>query len=292
MAPALAAYLAWGLFPLFFNALRSAGPMEVIAWRVAGSAVVLLAFVAVTGGLGDTLRSLRDRRRLLTFLATTLLISSNWLLFIWSVTNGHVLETSLGYFVNPLVNVLLGVVFLKERLDGRQWGAVGLAALGVAWLVVTLGRLPWISLSLAVTFAGYGLLRKTARIDAVKGLLVETALLAPAAAAYLAWLSRTGAGHFGDSTRMTVLLLLAGPLTALPLVWFAMGVQRLRLSTMGLLQYVSPTLQFLLAVLVFREPFSRDYAVAFALIWTSLALYTVDALRKLRNSASLRATSS
>jgi len=186
----------------------------------------------------------------------------------------------MGYFMNPLVTILLGVVFLKEGLDRRQKFAVGLAAVGVVWLVVTHGKLPWISLVLAVTFALYALLRKKARIDAVAGLLVETSFLAPLAVGWLVWLWWRGEAHFGTSTGMSALLLSAGAVTALPLVWFTLGVHRLRLSTMGILQYVAPTLQFLLAVLAYREPFGAAQAVTFVFIWAGLALYTVDAIGK------------
>jgi len=279
---ALSAYLAWGLSPIYFKALRPSGPLEILSWRVVAS-VALLGIMTVAMGRGaEVARSLSDRRRALTFVATTLLISCNWVLYIWSVNSGHLLEASMGYFMNPLVTILLGVVFLKEGLDRRQKFAVGLAAVGVAWLVVTHGKLPWISLVLAVTFALYALLRKKARIDAVAGLLVETSLLAPLALGWLLWLWWRGEAHFGTSTGMSVLLMSAGAVTALPLVWFTLGVHRLRLSTIGILQYVAPTLQFLLAVLAYREPFGAAQAVTFVFIWAGLVLYTVDAIGKAR----------
>ncbi len=213
---ALSAYLAWGLSPIYFKALRPSGPLEILSWRVVAS-VALLGVMTVGMGRGaEVARSLSDRRRALTFVATTLLISCNWVLYIWSVNSGHLLEASMGYFMNPLVTILLGVVFLKEGLDRRQKFAVGLAAVGVVWLVVTHGKLPWISLVLAITFALYALLRKKARIDAVAGLLVETALLAPLALGWLVWLWWRGEAHFGTSTGMSVLLLSAGAVTALP----------------------------------------------------------------------------
>lgn len=279
---ALAAYLAWGLSPVYFKALRPTGPLEILSWRVVAS-VALLAVMTVAMRRGaEVARSIRDGRRALTFVATTLLVSANWLLYIWSVNSGHLLEASMGYFMNPLVTILLGVVFMGEGLDRLQRVAVGLAAAGVAWMVVAHGRLPWISLTLAVTFALYTLLRKKAHIDAVAGLLVETSLLAPLAAGWLLWLHARGEGHFGTTVGMSVLLASAGAVTALPLVWFTLGVHQLRLSTVGLLQYVAPTLQFSLAVLVYREPFGRTQAMTFALIWAGLALYTVDAIRKAR----------
>ncbi len=250
-----------------------------------GSVVLLGAWVLAVGQPAEVLRAIADRRRAATFAATTALISCNWILYIWAVNGGHVLEASLGYFVNPLVNVLLGVVFLREALNRRQALAVGLAAAGVAWLVASHGRFPWISLTLAGTFGLYGLLRKKAGIDAVTGLLVETALLAPLATAWLVWLAARGEEHFGSSLDLSALLLAAGVVTAVPLVWFAVGVHRLRLSTMGILQYVAPTLQFALAVGLYREPFAPAQAVTFALVWASLALYTADAISRARREA-------
>ena len=281
---ALSAYLAWGLSPIYFKALRPSGPFEILSWRVVASVALLGVMTVAMGRWGEVARSLSDRRRALTFVATTLLISCNWILYIWSVNSGHLLEASMGYFMNPLVTILLGVVFLKEGLDRRQKFAVGLAAVGVVWMVVAHGRLPWISLVLAVTFALYALLRKKARIDAVAGLLVETSFLAPLALGYLAWLWWRGEAHFGTSTGMSVLLLSAGAVTALPLVWFTLGVHQLRLSTIGILQYAAPTLQFLLAVLAYREPFDAAQAVTFVFIWAGLALYTVDAIGKARRN--------
>ncbi len=282
LAYALAAYLAWGLSPVYFKALRPTGPLEILSWRVVASVALLGAMTVVMGRGAEVARSLRDRRRVLTYVATTLLISLNWILYIWSVNSGHLLEASMGYFMNPLVTILLGVVFLKEGLDRLQAFAVALAAVGVGWMVVAHGRLPWISLTLALSFALYTLLRKQARIDAVAGLLVETSLLAPLAAGWLGWLWWRGEAHFGTSTGMSVLLLSAGAVTALPLVWFGLGVHRLRLSTVGLLQYVAPTMQFTLAVVAYREPFGSTQAVTFAFIWTGLAIYTADAIGKAR----------
>jgi chloramphenicol-sensitive protein RarD len=214
------------------------------------------------------------------FGATTALISGNWLLYIWAVNSGHLLEASLGYFVNPLVNVLLGVAFLRESLTGRQKAAVALAAAGVLWLVASFGRFPWISLALALSFGLYGLVRKKAGIGALTGLLVETALLAPLALAYL-W-SRASTGAFGSAPGTTALLVSAGVITAIPLVLFTVGVQRLRLSTMGFLQYLAPTCQFALAVWLYQEPFTPAHAVTFAFIWASLAVYSFDAVASRR----------
>lgn len=275
---ALGAYLAWGLFPIYFRALRHVPPLEVLAHRVFWSAALLGAFLAWRGGLGTAVAAAFPLRRLATLGATTLLISANWLVFIWAVSSGHILAASLGYFVTPLVNVLLGVVFLRESLSRLQLLSVLLAGAGVLWLLLGHGSSLWISLALAVTFGLYGLVRKAARIDAVGGLFVETALLAPPALIYLASRAAAGTGALGSSPGTSVLLALAGVITVLPLVWFAIGVQRLRLSTMGFVQYLTPSSQFALAVAVYREPFTHDHAVAFAFIWVSLAIYSLDAL--------------
>jgi chloramphenicol-sensitive protein RarD len=284
LAFALAAYASWGVFPVYFHALAGVPPLEVLGHRVLWSALFLSLLISLLRRWEVVAGLLRDRRRLATLVASAALVSANWLLFIWAVTSGHILESSLGYFMNPLVNVLLGVVFLREPLSRLQAGAVALATGGVLWLVVAAGHLPWISLLLALTFGAYGLVRKRSGVDPVAGLFVETLVLAPLAGLVLAWLARAGAGHFGRGTGHDLLLASSGIITALPLIWFAMGVQRLRLSTAGLLQYVSPTLQFTCAVALYGERFTRDHAVAFACIWTSLALYSGDAFRALRRA--------
>jgi chloramphenicol-sensitive protein RarD len=284
LAYGLAAYLAWGLLPLYFRALHGVPPLEILAHRIAWSVLLLAGLTSWLRRWPEVARSLATWRGRLTLLATTGLITVNWGTYIWAIHAGRVLEASLGYFINPLVNVLLGVLFLGERLSRRQQVAVWLAGLGVAALVVSAGALPWVALVLATSFGFYGLLRKQARIDAVAGLFSETALLAPAAVAGLAWLHHAGAGHLGASPGTSALLVSAGAITALPLIWFALGVQRLRLSTIGLLQYLAPTLQFSIAVFVFGERFTAAHGVAFACIWTSLALYTVDVVTALRRA--------
>jgi chloramphenicol-sensitive protein RarD len=275
---AFGAYLAWGLLPIYFKALRPLPPLEILSHRVVWSVLLLAAVVAARNGWRELAGALRGWRRLATFSGTTLLIGSNWLTYIWAVNSGQLLQASLGYFVNPLVNVLLGVVLLRESLNRRQAVAVCLAAAGVLWLVLGYGRFPWISLFLAFSFGLYGLVRKVAGIGAVSGLLVETALLAPLALAYLLSRARDGSGAFGSGWRPTLLLLAAGVITAIPLVWFTVGVQRLRLSTMGVLQYLAPSLQFALAVWLYGEPFTRAHVATFACIWVSLAIYSWDAL--------------
>jgi chloramphenicol-sensitive protein RarD len=282
LAYGLAAYLAWGLLPLYFRALHGVPPLEILAHRIAWSVLLLAALTTWLRRWPEVARPLSGWRGRATLLATTGLITVNWGVYIWAVHAGRVLEASLGYFINPLVNVLLGVLFLGERLTRRQLLAVGLAGLGVATLVASAGALPWVALVLAVSFGFYGLLRTSARIDAVAGLFSETALLAPAAVAGLLWLAARGEGHLGAAPGTSALLVAAGAVTALPLIWFALGVQRLRLSTIGLLQYLAPTMQFSIAVFVFGEPFTAAHAVAFGCIWGSLALYTFDALTALR----------
>ena len=281
LAYALAAYLSWGLLPLYFKALRPVPALEILAHRVLWSLALLAGLLAARGGWA-AFRAPFRRDKLPLLAVTTTLISVNWLVYIWAVQVGRVLEASLGYFVNPLVNVLLGVLFLGESLSGRQRAAVALAGVGVLVLVVRAGTFPWISLVLATSFGLYGLLRKRAAVDPVGGLLGETALLAPPALAYLALRAEAGTGAFGTAPGVTVLLAAAGVITALPLVWFTLGIHRLRLSTMGLLQYVAPSGQFLLAVLLYREPFGPAHAAAFVFIWASLAIYSWDAWARTR----------
>lgn len=282
---ALGAYLLWGVFPIYFKAVQAVAPTEVLAHRVLWS---LMFVAALLGAMRNWhwIRALAQPRVLKTFVASALLVSMNWLIYIWAVQAGRVVDASLGYFINPLVNVVIGAAFLHERLRPGQWVAVALAALGVAWLTWQAGQPPWIGLSLAFSFATYGLLRKTAPLGALEGLAVETALLTPLALAWLGWLAVHGgsafvnglAGQAGASPGSSVLLLLAGPITAVPLLLFAAGARRIQFATLGLLQYVGPTLQLLLGVWLYGEPFERSKAFGYALIWVALAVFTVDAL--------------
>ncbi len=282
LAYGLGAYLVWGLSPIYFKALARVPPLEILSHRIVWSALLLGGLLLARGRLGEALGPARDARRFATLAASTLLVSGNWLLYIWAVNEGRILEASLGYFVNPLVSVVLGVVFLRERLGGRQSAAVALAAGGVLWFLWRLGTLPWVSLTLAASFGVYGLVRKAARIDPVGGLFFETGLLAAPALAFLGARGAAGAGAFGSAPGTTALLALAGVVTAVPLVWFTIGVQRLRLSTMGFLQYLAPSCQLALAVAVYGEPFTAAHAVTFAAIWASLALYSADAFASRR----------
>jgi chloramphenicol-sensitive protein RarD len=286
----LAAYVSWGVFPVYFKALGGVPPAEVLAHRIVWSAALLTAAVALLGRWPLVRHAYRSGGRLL-LLASTVLIAANWLTYIWAVQAGRVMEASLGYFTNPLLSVLLGVLFLRERLRRLQVVAIALAGLGVLALVVQQGTLPWLPLTLALSFGLYGLVRKQNGLDGIGGLLAETSLLVVPALALLLLGAGDGSGAFGASTGTTLLLLAAGPVTALPLVWFAEGVKRLPLSTVGLLQYVAPTLQFACAVALYGEVFTRDHAVAFGCIWTSLAVYSVDALQAARRTEAARASS-
>lgn len=273
VAAAAGSYLIWGLFPLYFHALAGVPAPEVLAHRIVWSSVFMVLLVSVARRWGDVARQLRAPGTLPTLAASALLISTNWLVYIWAVHQGRVVEASLGYFVNPLVSVLLGVVFLHEPLSRRQGAAVALAAGGVLVMLVHAGRPPWVALTLAATFGLYGLLRKRARVDPLAGLLAEVCMLLPLAGAWLGWLWMEGTAHFGAGARQTALLGASGVVTAVPLLLFAVGVGRLRLSTVGLLQYLNPTAQLLIAVFAFGEPFGAAHLVAFGCIWASLALY-------------------
>ena len=286
VAAALAAFLWWGLSPLYFKAIQHVPVVEILAHRVLWTCVLMVPVTLAVGRWGEAMALLRRPRRLGVYAVTTLLVSVNWTLFIYAVLVGRVLEVSLGYFINPLVNVLFGLLFLGERLSRLQGLAVALAALGVAVLVAAYGQFPWIALSLAVTFALYTLVRKKNAIDPQVGLLVETALLLPLALAAVVWLGAAGLGHFGAGWTDSALLIAAGVVTGLPLVLVMHGAKRLTLSTVGLMQYVAPSLQFLLAVLVFREAFTTAHAVTFALIWIGLALFSGDGWLRYRRQSS------
>jgi chloramphenicol-sensitive protein RarD len=286
LAYAALAFVAWGLFPLYFRALATVDALEVALHRSAWSLVFVAAVLVALRRWDGIVPLLREPRRLLPFLASAVLLFGNWLLYVWAVQNGRVLEASLGYFINPLVSVALGVLVLRERLNRVQWLAVAIALAGVAWLTALLGHPPWVALALALSFGLYGLLRKTSPLGAIEGFALETLLLAPLVLPWLAWLSlQPGSGLGRGDAGLTALLVLCGPLTALPLMWFAAGARRLPLATLGLMQYLSPTLQFLVALWIFREPFDGSRLIGFVLIWLALALYSGDLLRRGRGAA-------
>lgn len=272
-------YLAWGLFPIYWKQLGGIDALELIAHRHIWSLVFVALVISAGGGWGELSAALRSRRALGWHLASGLLLTVNWLVFVWGVNHGFVLEASLGYFLVPLVNVVLGRFLLREHLRRMQWLAIACAALGVALLLVRVGRFPWIALSLAATFGTYGLLRKQSPLGPVTGLGLETLLLAPLAIGFLFWQNTAGVGALGRVGGGThALLLSAGVVTAVPLLLFSYGARRIRFSTLGLLQYITPTVQFAIGVWLYREPFSADRASAFGLIWCGLILYTVDNL--------------
>lgn len=278
----LIAFTIWGLMPLYFKAVGSVSPGEIVAHRVLWSVVFLLALLALWRGF-DGLRRLMAQPRLIGQLALSAsLTGSNWLVFVWAISENRLIEASLGYFINPLVSILLGRLVLGERMRPLQQAAVALACAGVAWRVWQVGTLPWIALFLAITFGLYGLLRKRAPVDAINGLFVETLVTAPLAIGWLIWLASRGSLQFGQDLATDALLPLAGVLTAVPLMLFAIGAQRLPLSTIGFLQYLAPSINFVLAVFLFREPFDAGQLAGFALIWAALAVYSVDMLRASR----------
>ena len=278
VAYGVAAYGLWGLFPLYWPLLKPAGAVEILAHRMVWSLAVVVAILAVTRNWA-WIRVLR-RRRLCLLTVAALLITLNWGTYIWGVNNAHVVETSLGYFINPLVSVALGVVVLGETLRRLQWVAIGIGAVAVLVLAIDYGRPPWIALVLAVTFGTYGLVKKTAGVGAVEALSVETGVMFLPALAFLGVLQASGDATFGASGGAhAVLLIGAGVVTAIPLLCFGAAANRVPLSTIGLLQYLAPVLQFLIGVLVFGEMMPASRLAGFALVWLALLLLTYDMLR-------------
>ena len=279
----ISAYLIWGLVPVFFKRIAEVPADEIIAHRVVWAMVLMTAAIGFGRGFADARRVACVPRQLARIALASALVISNWLIFVWGVNSGHILETSLGYFILPLFNVALGVLVLKERLRPLQWLAVLLAAIGVAIEAARIGGLPWISLALAATFGIYGLLRKQLPLDAASGLFLETMCMTPVALAWLAWLALSGGSHFGSGVGLLatrdLMLIATGAVTAVPLLLFAVAARRLPLHLLGFLQYLAPSITFLLAVFVYGEPLDPSRTLAFATIWTGLAVYSVDLLR-------------
>ena len=276
---AAASYILWGLFPIYFKALQAVPPVQILWHRIVWAFFFLLIVLAYRRQWSWIARVSRQPRILAGFAASALLLSVNWLIYIWSVNNDHVVDASLGYFINPLVSVLLGFLLLHERLRPTQWAAVALAAAGVAWLTAQAGHPPWIALSLGLSFGFYGLLRKTAVLGALEGLSLETFLLVPVALGYLGWLSLEHENAFTQAAMSSKFLMMAaGPITAVPLLLFAAGARRISMSTLGLLQYLAPTLQLLLGVWLYDEPFGGRRLMGYAIIWSALALYSLNGL--------------
>lgn len=276
----IGAYIWWGISPLFFKLLSNIEALEIIAHRVIWT-LLLLAGIKSLGYARNVFREkIRDTSKSIPYFLSMACLLGNWLLFTWAVIHGHVLDTSLGYFINPLLSVLVGVLFLGERLRPLQLAAVLLATLGVLQMVVRLGQLPWIALLLAVSWCIYGVIRKQAKVDAINGLALELVFGLPIAIGYLTWKQWNGTLHFGmDRPWDAMLLVLAGPITMVPLLLFGYAAQRMSLISVGILQYISPSLSFILAVFAFHEPFDNVKLLAFVCIWTALAIYTVDTVR-------------
>ncbi len=277
-------FTLWGLVPVYWHLLQAVPSQQIIAHRIIWSTVLVVAWLLLSAGTGWWKQIAAQKRALPTLALSSVAIAFNWGLYIWAINAGHVIETSLGYFINPLVSVVLGVVVLKERLRGLQWLAVGCAALGVAWLTYDAGTPPWIALGLACSFGLYGLLRKLISVDPVAGLGAESLYLFLPAIGFAVWSENGHGGGFfsGWGWKNDALLILGGAVTALPLIGFAYGVKRIPLSLVGILQYIAPSLGLLLGVFFFREPFDTAKAIGFAAIWTGLLLFIGDSVWRSR----------
>jgi len=278
-AAALGCYLIWGSLPLYIRAMNHIGAFELLAHRIIWSVPTAVILIALAANWRDVKAALTGSN--LKWLAlSSILIAANWAIYIWSVNAGRAMEASLGYYINPLVNVLFGMLIFSEKLRAAQWLAVVVATVGVAIMAFAFGHVPWVALALCSTFAVYGVIRKQVVIDSRAGFLVEVLLLVPLAAGWLAWFATTQVpGRWmGDGGWDVALLMAAGPITAVPLILFALAAKRLKLSTIGMMQYIGPTLQFLIAVFVFKEAFSLTHGIAFGFIWTALVIFTADSL--------------
>jgi len=273
----LAAFVAWGLLPVYWKALQSIPAREILAHRIFWAFVFVFFLLWKQRRWAEFKWTFRSRRNRWICILTAAIIGSNWFIYIWAINHDHIVDTSLGYFINPLITVLLGVIFLREKLNPWQVTALVLASIGVGYLTLQYGRIPWIALSLALTFGFYGLLRKTARIESLIGIMAETGLLSFLALAYLLLLAVRSDGSAGTAPAAIHLLLIgAGLVTATPLLWYTIGVRRIKLSTAGFLQYLAPSMQLLLGVLVYGEPFTRTHLISFGLIWISLLIFSLS----------------
>ncbi|HEY7639399.1 MAG TPA: EamA family transporter RarD [Steroidobacteraceae bacterium] len=283
LAAAASAFFIWGLLPLYLKLLHAVPVVQITAYRLVWGCLFAFLWLWTRGAVGQVRAALANPTTRWRLFASATLISVNWLTYVYGIAANRVVETSLGYFINPLVNVLLGVLLLSERLNAAQWTAVTIAAAGVAWLTWTAGHPPWISLTLAFSFGLYGLVRKVISVDALAGFASETLLLAPLGIAYIVWCEVTASGVVTTGgLGLNLLLMVGGPITAIPLVLFAFGARRIPYSTVGLLQYIGPTIQLILAVFAFGEPFSGPRVAGFVLIWTALALYAADGVWRAR----------
>jgi chloramphenicol-sensitive protein RarD len=284
---AASAFVLWGLMPLYWHLLKAVPSLQIVAHRVLWCTILVAVWLLWSQGRG-WFKAILAKPRLAAMLALSgVCIGINWGLYIWAVNAGHVIESSLGYFINPLLNVVIGTLFLRERLNPTQWVSVAITAAGVLWLTFTYGSVPWIALALAGSFGLYGLIRKLAAVDSVTGLGFENTVLLLPALGYLLWIESSGQGGFfsGWGVGVDALLIFAGVLTALPLIAFSFAVRRVPLSTIGLMQYIAPTMQFLIGVFVFREAFDRNRAIGFIVIWIALAIFAFDSVRRARRTA-------
>ncbi|MCO5193610.1 MAG: EamA family transporter RarD [Anaerolineae bacterium] len=288
---AFCAYALWGFFPIYWKWLDGVPPIEILSHRMVWAFMFCVGLLAVTRNWSWVSAALHNRNTVVTVFFAAVLLSINWFTYIWGVNSGFIVETSLGYFINPLVNVVLGVLIFKERLRPGQWAAVVLAALGVLFLTAVYGRPPWIALTLAFSFGFYGVLKKKVQLPALEGLSLETGLLFGFALSFLLWRAVNGNGSFGHSDVTTDLLLIGtGIITAVPLLSFAAAAHLIPLSLMGIMQYIAPTFQFMIGVFIFDEPFSPQLLVGFSIIWTALALYTLEGVVRRRRKMALGAS--
>lgn len=280
---AIAAYLAWGLLPLYWKLFQTMGAWEILAHRIVWSVIFVGIIIQVTKRWRSMWGAITGFKMFGALAICSLLISANWLIFIWAVNNNQVIQTSLGYYMNPLITVLFGVIFLKEKMYAGQWGALVLAAIGVFYITFQYGEIPWVSLSLALSFAFYSLAKKVVRLEAMIGLAWETLFVAPIAFGYLLMLQVNGGETMSSLAWWQLLLLtMAGVATAMPLYWFAQATNRLPLSTVGFIQYLAPTISLLTAVFLFGEPFTQTHFISFAFIWSALIVFTVSSFRRSR----------
>ncbi len=281
---ALGAYFMWGVAPIYFKALADVTPFEILSHRILWSVLLLALIISLQGIWQRVLQIVQNKKSLLLLCISAIVIGANWLLFIWAVNNDHMLDASLGYYINPFLNVFLGLLFLNERLNRVQWFALGLAFIGVSIQIMVFGQVPYVALLLALSFGLYGLIRKKLLVDSMSGLFIETLILLPVALFYLLSYAPEGFSILVDYSELTWLLPLAGVVTTLPLLCFTGATKYLNLSTLGFFQYIGPSLMFLLAVFVYDEPLTQDKVYTFAFIWSALVIFSLDGVRNLKRA--------
>ncbi|QJB54998.1 EamA family transporter RarD [Pseudodesulfovibrio sp. zrk46] len=285
---ALGAFMAWGFLPMYWKEVQSVAPLEILCHRIVWSLVFIALVLTINKRWAETFAPMRSFRNVGILVLSSLCIGTNWLLYIWAVNTNHVLESSLGYYMNPLMNVILGFIVFQERPSRMQYVAIGLAAMGVANAVISYGEVPWVSLALAISFAFYGLLRKIAAVESLPGLFLETLILAPVSLYYILHLQVEGtSGFLAGDMHVDLFLMGAGVATAMPLIGFAFGARRLQLSTLGILQYLAPSIAFLLGVFLYHEPFGSSQLITFALIWSAVAVYSAESIITIRKQRRL-----